>query len=231
MNSRKQKQRNRQGPRRAKLFGTKGEDVVRTYNLSFIPVSANVTLAGSAAYNSGNGRLTGPGASAVDASAGITISLNDLSNQSEFTALYDAFRIDEVELSFHPVGNVQPIADDAAGSSLTTAFPEALETAIDLDDTTAPTTIGEMLQYETYKYNLATSVAKVAWVPRVAREIFDGVTPSFEEPEGPVWVDCAQGTTPHYGCKVWMGTSGSSSNLQNAWIIRGKMRISFKRTH
>lgn len=207
-----------------------GEEI-RTFNLHFIPASANVTVSGSMTYSSGQGKLTGPGGSAVDGSAAVTTSFDDLPNRSEYSALFDAFRIEHVKYRIIPNGDVQPNADDLGGATTVVASPQALETGIDLDDATPPSTIGEILQYETYKYTRPSDVCTLQYVPRVAREIFDGVTASFEEPEGSVWVDCAQQTTPHYGFKVWVTSHGASANVQNQWIIRGEMRISFKRTH
>jgi hypothetical protein len=217
---------------RGKPRGRKSEGVterVHTYDLWFHPASANVTVAGSASYSASFGDIVGPGASAVDASFAVVSSLNDLAAASEFSAMYDSYRIEHLDYELVPLCDVQPNSDDTSAATSMVAKPEFLETVIDLDDSTAPTTHSEMLQYESFRYWRPSEKGRVSFSPRVAREVFDGVTASFEEPDGPVWIDCAQPTTPHYGFKAFVGTQGSSSNVQNIWRIWGKMRISFKR--
>jgi hypothetical protein len=165
----------------------------------------------------------------VDASAAITTSLNDLTNQAEYQALYDSYRINKVEYHWVPYGDCQPNADKLTTAQAMSVKPQMLLSIIDLDDSTAPATIGELLEYETFRFARPSDVHVVRYVPKVAREIFDGVTASYEEPEGPVFIDCAQPTTPHYGHKVWVSTHGASANIQNIWRIFGKMSVTFKR--
>jgi hypothetical protein len=201
---------------------------VESYRFWFEPSSANVTTGGSGTFS--NGYLIGPGNSAVDAAFSIVTSFDDLSSRAEYAAVFDKFRIRKVEYHFIPVGDVQPNGDDLGAATTVVAKPQLLEACIDLDDNTAPTTIGELLENETYRFTRPSQTMVVKYSPRVAREVFDGVTASFEEPRGPVWVDCAQQTTPHYGMKLWVNTNGATSNIQNMWLIRGRMDIDFART-
>jgi hypothetical protein len=209
---------------------TSGEDrKIYSYEFHFFPNSNNVTVAGSGSYIAGQGIFIGPGASALDASAAIVTAFDDLPSVSDLQELYDVFRITEVEYQIVPLATVQPNSASLSAASTVTVRPQFMQTVIDLDDATPLSTVGQALQYQTYRFARPTEVTKRRYCPRIAREVFDGVTPSFEEPDGPVWIDVAQTSTPHYGLKLWVDTAGASANCQNEWRIWGRMKIDFKR--
>ena len=212
--------------------GRKGkENHEVTYDLWFHPTTANVTLSAGATYFAAAGLLSGPGATLVDGAVSVVTSLDDLSNRAEYAALYDAFRINKVEYHYEPVGDVQPNADDLNAATTVVAAPEFLESVIDLDDANLPTTTGEMLEYESYHYTRPSASHVIRYVPKVSYEVFDGVTASFSEADKPIFIDCAQQTTPHYGHKLFIESFGTTSNVQNQWRVWGRMNITFKRTH
>lgn len=223
-------------PRKARLprFQIEGRDDNRvyTYDLWFHPASASVTVFGSMSYvSAAQGILAGPGASALDGGASIVTTLNDLANQTDYTNLYDAFKINYVEYHIMPLGSVQPHSTGLQAASTVVARPQFLLSYIDLDDSTTPITIGEMLSSQSFMFSKPDSPHVRKYVPRVAMEVFDGATASYSEPTGPVWIDSAQPQTEHYALKLWVDTAGASANIQNEWRIFGHMNVSFKRTH
>lgn len=206
-----------------------GHDKPHSFSFHFHPASANVTVGGSGAYIAGQGIMTGPGASALDATFAIVSSMNDLSSISDLQELFDVYRIRSVQYNIIPLGTVQPTSPSLQAATTVSVRPQGLITVIDQDDATPLSTLGQALQYESFKYTRSTIVHKRRFSPRVGREIFDGVTAAYEEPDKPVWVDCAEPQTPHYGLKLWVDTAGATANCQNQWRIFGRMDIDFKR--
>lgn len=209
--------------------GLEDDTKIYSYEFHFHPASANVTVGGSAAYIAGQGIFTGPGASALDATATIVTSMNDLPSVSDLVELYDVFRIPEVEYRIVPLGTMQPTSPSLQAATTVSVRPQFMQSVIDTDDATPLSTIGQALAYQSYRVARPNEMQVRKYSPRVARQIFDGVTAAFEEPEKPVWVDCAEPQTPHYGLKLWVDTAGSGANCQNQWRIWGRMKIEFKR--
>jgi len=85
----------------------------------------------------------------------LTFKLSDLPNANEFTALYDLYKIDKVNVEIIPAFNssVYIQASNPQGSS-TAPYNNVvpmIHTVIDYNDATHPTDINTILQNSTYK--------------------------------------------------------------------------------
>jgi len=82
---------------------------------------------------------------ATSTAQGFNFSLNDVPNSTDFTNLYDQYKICAVHMKFYP-SQTQTMSLNAAESARADA---RFLSAIDLNDSTAPLTADEVRQYET----------------------------------------------------------------------------------
>lgn len=142
--------------------------------------------------------------------------LGDLAGYTEFTTLYDSWRLKKVNLRFIPRMNSFGQADYAATF---TACPNLI-TAIDTDDSATPTSLDDLLQYANHKIHPWYKQFSVSFAPKVATAVYGGATFSAYA-QGSPWIDSASATTAiYYGLKL--GTTGyAATNNGNAasWDI------------
>jgi hypothetical protein len=145
----------------------------------------------------------------VGVGEGINFTLSELPESSSYTTIFDQYRVKDIEIWLIPEQNSVAAADNMYAS------------CIDYDDSTAPTSLGQVLDYDT---SLLTSVACGQYrrlKPRVAVAAYAGTFASFKN-EMADWIDCASNGVQHYGVKVFAETTVSA--LNNA-VIRGILRV------
>jgi hypothetical protein len=133
----------------------------------------------------------------------ITTSLSLLPNFTEFTALYDAYRIVQIRATFYPISNnVLPSSS-------------RFYTVIDYDDGTAFTTVGDAEQYDscqTSSVDNNTAIQRV-YNPRIAQAVYSGAFTSFAQSLVGTWIDTASSTVQHYGLKWALDASTGVTNV------------------
>jgi hypothetical protein len=129
----------------------------------------------------------------INAFAGQSFKLSDLSQVSTFSALFDQYRIDMVECW------VVPQIPETGG---TLQSPVDYVTAIDYDDATAPSNYTTVEEYQTVVSSPLSLSHYRKFRPHVAVAVYaGGVFTSFKtEPAG--WIDMASTGVEHYGLKI-----------------------------
>lgn len=133
--------------------------------------------------------------------------LNSTPNSSEFTVLYDQYRIVGVKRTFlysstgaDTTGSLGPYGP--AGAPI-------LYMVRDYDDSNTPANINEFFQRPYVKIGRITSVQKMYIRPKVARPLYQGATFAYGPSSG--WIDVANDAVPHYGIK-WICVPQAGSN-------------------
>lgn len=127
---------------------------------------------------------------------------------TEFTSLYDEYRIDYVQYKFYL---------KSAIDSFTTGnvdYP-VLHWAVDNDDAGIPTTLADIQQHSNAKTALLTceKPVVVGYKPSVAQEIYrTPITTAYASKQN-VFVDTTGTNVPHYGLK-WGLDSFINSNMR-----------------
>ena len=145
-------------------------------------------------------------------------------NSSDFTNLFDQYRIDSVEMT---------IISSSTNSS--TATPTTGEPVIwlfnDLDDAVAPTSVGQFLERE----GLRTisfgdhNVKKHRVYPRITVSAFQGVLPAYAAGGKYQWLDIAYPDIKYFGTKMYYDNSGVANNTVIANVtILFKYNMTFK---
>lgn len=126
-----------------------------------------------------------------------TFQFSDIGSPSEFSALFDQIKLHAVKIEFHPAFTTQTTGDAVANT-----LP-SFHTAIDLTDSTDPTTVNQLLEYESVKTTRGNRVHKrylkpCAWTADVSGQV--GVNRpirTYLAMEDANWVD-----VEHLGLKI-----------------------------
>lgn len=149
---------------------------------------------------------------ATDDLESLYFTLDTLPNYTEFTSLYDQYRIVACKVEFCPLNAFGPYWN---GTTLVQQTVPNLFTCIDVDDAITPTA-SAMEQHESVKNHgafSANSVGKfVRWVkPKAALDAYQtaGFT-GFGTASSSQWFDCNSPSVQYYGIKWWLfNTTGT----------------------
>ncbi len=106
---------------------------------------------------------------------------------SNYTALFDQYRIEQLELWLEPEN--------------TNAICAELATCVDYDDANAPGSIANVADRQDALVGMGAAGRYHKWVPHVAVAAYSGTFTSFINEPAP-WVDSASTGVQHYGFKI-----------------------------
>lgn len=151
----------------------------------------------------------------------ITFALTDLPDYTEFTALFDLYRLRKVVLTFRPAFN-NATAGTAASAPITYNY-----TVIDYDDANALASDGIAQEYQTCQVH--TNYEKFTRVvyPRLASAVYSGAFTSFASTGNTQWLDAASPGVLYYGLKYNIEPSLQGTTTP-VWYIDMKYYIELK---
>lgn len=134
-------------------------------------------------------------------------SLAQLPDYTEFTNLYDQFRINKVLVKLVPNVN-------SAEAGATQRLPQ-VHSVLDYNDSTAPTTLDELVQYNNYRMTMGSRIHTRKLTPAFLDNVFEtssvtrGSNPNFKK-----WLSTSNATAiPHHGMKWAIGSTASASAI------------------
>lgn len=134
-----------------------------------------------------------------------TFKLSDLPSGSEFTNLFQAYKINGVRLDFVPTANSADVG------SATMHLP-IMHYVYDFDDTAPPTSYTEVFQYDTVKSRRCDKPWSLFIKPKVLTEAFQqGVTQAYGYSRN-MWLSTAYPSVEHYGVKYYLESPVIQSN-------------------
>jgi len=188
---------------------TPSSDVVMERPLSFGKALTHYKTVRTATYSNvttSNVSFTG---------RGISFSLADLPNASEFTTLFDQYKIDKIEVLMIPSVTQSTAASPMSGLTVT---------EVDYDDANTPASLDEMYQSENHQLHTPTSSIARSFVPSIAIAAYSGAFTSYAQKTG--WIDCASSNVAHYGFKIGCGICSSAYT----YTINARLHLSFRGT-
>jgi len=132
---------------------------------------------------------------------GFAFSLNGFSGYSAYTALFDQYKFESIEVW------IEPTTTNATGGNL-------LATCIDLDDANVPTAIQQVADHQQSMVGTGQAGRYTKWEPHVAIAAYGGVTFTSYGNSPPVWIDSGSSTVQHYGYKIAALSPGVVINYQ-----------------
>lgn len=145
--------------------------------------------------------------SSVGAGGAVQFSLNGVPSVTDFTSLYDQYKINGVKVEFIPdINNVQQSATPGG------PIMGMLHTAIDYNSASTPSSLNQILQYPNLRSTRMTRIHKRYFRPRVAMTVYDGaVANGYGTSARSQWLDCQYPDIPHYGLLVWLDATSPTS--------------------
>lgn len=133
-------------------------------------------------------------ASGATSYQGVSFTLGDIPDVTDFTALYDQYKILALKVQWLPRGNSSDVANQGSISRMFSV--------IDRDDDATPSSIDQLCQYESLKVTPTTQVHKRYFKPSIRREIATGLGTTGSEVANPQWIDVTNTNVKHYGLKL-----------------------------
>lgn len=206
----------------------------QTYHPLYVNYTSdvNVSYTQGGAGAAGSGTLYGPTITSAAAAGYFSFftTLAELPQVSQFTNIFDAYRINKVVFKFIPLSNNVNLPQNTPGNLA--AAPQWLSTVIDYDDSSILTTEGSMLEYESFKQTAPYRRHTRSFVPALAIEAYktSGTTIAYSQARKK-WIDAAYTDVPHYGVKGLVnGPAIQADQVQCAWKVYCTMYVSFKQT-
>lgn len=139
-------------------------------------------------------------------SAGFAFQLDDLPSYTEFTALFDQYRIRGVKLDLF-FNQSAADSNNPVGSGLFCHF-------IDLDDATAPASEAEVCQRGYLKKTSPFGHHKIFIRPRTSKALWQGAFTAYGQNNSNQWIDCTYPAVEYYGWKyLWTQTTVANLRL------------------
>lgn len=163
---------------------------------------------------------------ATDVFASWAFALADIPNISSIGALFDQYRIEEIQFRLRS-RNPGVFVANQASPNYSTVSPLLV---IDRDDNTAPTTLLELQQYDNCQQFSAQDSIDVIFKPSITPSVFSGGAFSgyAVDESGKYWLDVANTSIPHYGIKVGMPALVASTTQRFDWDVEAIYKVSFK---
>lgn len=139
--------------------------------------------------------------------------LSNLVNYSDFTNLYDAYKIKKVIL------RIEPTSDGNDLYNIGTLSNKFIRVVHDYDDAGVLTAEADYFEYQNMKsYPACGGVIKITLYPKVAGMTYRGVATTGYSQIRPPFLDTASSAdVPHYGIKAYFPGIGQSGKL--GWRI------------
>lgn len=150
----------------------------------------------------------------LDTFGSVFTQLDDLPGYTEFTALFDLYRFEKLQVDFIPTQQ--------------TSYSGNLITCIDYNDASVPVSIANLMQYQTAQQNAAGSTVRRVFTPRIDLAAYSGSAFTSYATAALQWIDTASPDVIHYGIK-W-GVQGVVAQISSdvKWIINAKAIVQFK---
>jgi hypothetical protein len=141
--------------------------------------------------------------------------LSNLPNYTEFTSLFDAYKISHVKALF--IWDMNSAAPVSAVGGVQTNFIPNLLTVLDNDDATPLASVADYCQYESFKVTRLDRPVTISFVPKVAGAIYaGGAFTGYSRPAVAPWIDAATVNAESYGLKYAVngGMEGGAGTRQ-----------------
>lgn len=149
------------------------------------------------------------GLAGADVLGAYTFRLDQLPNYTEFTNLFDAYRMNKIVIKFVPTAN-----SSSVGSSLTDPLTQ-FHTVLDFDDATAPASLNAMYEYGNWRMSRGSVIHTRVFTPAVSLALLDGAGTTTGAQKYKQWISTTQPDVLHYGLKYC--AAGQINNNDIIW--------------
>jgi len=130
---------------------------------------------------------------------GLSFQLSNFANVSNYTAVFDQYRIMQVSVKFIPTNTTTSSGSPGVGG--------VLYTVIDYDDQNTPTNLTTMLSYDSLAVTPPGQIEERTINPRLAVAAYSGAFTSFANLSNQTWIDAASSSVQYYGLKYYVSST------------------------
>lgn len=152
----------------------------------------------------------------IYAASAYFFTLSDLPNYKNFTNVYDAYRIDLVEVRIRNPALVN-ISDVLPGGDPPLCY------VIDYDDSKTLDSYEGMRSYTSYRQHTFNDIIEFKFQPTVAMTVYGSAVNTAYSVKSGQWIDCLYPGTMHYGMKVLLRIDKPIS-----WVVEPTLTVSFR---
>jgi len=146
----------------------------------------------------------------LDQAGAYTVALTDFPSSSDFTNLFDEYRIVQLTFEFFPVATTSPTAP--------------IYTAIDPDDGSTPGSADVLRQFDTCRIVPGNHYFERTFTPMVSGALYSGTFSSFGNVSPyKMWIDNASTSVQHYGIKYYW--PANATEVGAAYVVQAKAVI------
>lgn len=161
--------------------------------------------------------------------------LAQLPGVSEFSALFDQYKITGVKISFTPgtTQSVNNILDSNPGSSSINGSAMSFNrfhSAIDYDDSSTPSSEAQLMEYGSHKSSPGNRTHSRFIRPKILQEVYRSALATSYRPISGQYIDMSTTDVPHYGLKVWCDAPDSPTNCAITYNVYMTMYFTCKNT-
>lgn len=127
---------------------------------------------------------------------------SQLPNVTDFTNLYDSYMIKKIVVKMIPKISQHNLATTTIGNA---DLPQ-LHSVVDYDDATTPTSVSQLVEYQSHKMTRGNQIHTRVLVPKV-----ELTTDAANAPKAFQWIDCDSTTVNHRGLKFWFNAPQSAN--------------------
>lgn len=141
--------------------------------------------------------------------------LDSLPNYTEFTNLYDLYKINGIKLTFVPSAS-EYINSTTSGTANQNGF-QRFASVLDFDDTSTPVNENELLQYSSLKQTPGWATHSRYFKPRV-NTVVEGIVGATlaSSSTAPKWISTANPEVEHLGVKIFVPPPIAGSSVSAA---------------
>lgn len=151
----------------------------------------------------------------------LSFNLSQLPNYTEFTALFDQYRINKIKVTMYPHADNSQTPVNA-----TNDFIPLIAFCTDTDDSTAPASVDELNQRSNVRYTKFNKPISIWIKPHVDTEIYRSAVTTGYGNIANAWIDSASSDIPHYGLK-WAIMGDSETGLGANSIMKYEIVLQF----
>lgn len=150
---------------------------------------------------------------------GYSFALSQLPNVSDFTTLFDQYKLTGVKMTLTPACS-EGILSPLTGTAQPLGFSR-VHTVIDYDDSAAPTSEDQLLEYGSHKSTAPFQIHSRYIKPKILQEVYRSSLTTAYSPKSNQYLDTSYTDVPHLGMKLWI--SAPNTNAGTAQSITYKV--------
>jgi len=158
-----------------------------------------------------------------DSLSTVQFTLGDIPGAAQLANVFDEYKIDKVDLTFVPDAN--------SNNTISGNKPmerSILYTAFDPNDSSAASTLNELIQYQ--------NCSQTPYLEKYRRTVYPHMAVNSADEEGTVtissiggnWARTSDTSVLWYGLKIGASANGNAADTEQTWKIHAKFYLSFK---